>query len=262
MRRRDFIIRASGAALAFPLSVAAQPAEDGPVARTALGDMRGAWRDGIATFYGVPYAAPPVGELRFATAAPAVPWQGQRDAMRHGSIPPQLPARLSAVSGEPLARPQGEDCLTLTICTPAADAKARPVIVWLHGGAWLSGAGPDQLVREEFLHLIDFHLFQRGHALPIQVDYQLGISRHGETPQLHPDRALCVRSYVLGPRRCAAEVQAPAISSAQSDHAVKRATTRELQSAPSATVAQGANVLLSGNDFRAGRPVQRHRYNS
>ena len=133
MRRRDFIIRASGAALAFPLSVAAQPAEDGPVARTALGDMRGAWRDGIATFYGVPDAAPPVGELRFATAAPAVPWQGQRDAMRHGSIPPQLPARLSAVSGEPLARPQGEDCLTLTIEPPAADAKARPVIVWV---AW------------------------------------------------------------------------------------------------------------------------------
>jgi para-nitrobenzyl esterase len=167
MRRRDFIIRASGAALAFPLSVAAQPAEDGPVARTALGDMRGAWRDGIATFYGVPYAAPPVGELRFATAAPAVPWQGQRDAMRHGSIPPQLPARLSAVSGEPLARPQGEDCLTLTICTPAADAKARPVIVWLHGGAWLSGAG--SLDRYD-----GSHLAREGDLVFVGVNYRLG----------------------------------------------------------------------------------------
>ena len=168
MRRRDFMNRIGCAALAIPLSAAAQPADrDAPIATTALGDLRGAWRDGSATFYSVPYAAPPVGELRFAAAAPAASWRGQRDATQHGSIPPQLPARLSAVSGEPPARPQGEDCLTLTICTPAADAKARPVIVWLHGGAWLSGAG--SLDRYD-----GSHLAREGDLVFVGVNYRLG----------------------------------------------------------------------------------------
>src|SRR6266700_4794704 len=114
---------------------------DGPVAHTALGDLRGVLRDGVAAFHGVPYAAPPVGEFRFAPAVPVSAWNGLRDATRHGPIAPQLPTRLSAVIGAYASGPQDEDCLTLTICTPAPDAKSRPVLVWLHGGAWLSGAG-------------------------------------------------------------------------------------------------------------------------
>ena len=76
-----------------------QPQKGVPVARTALGDLRGIFRDGIAAFHGVPYATPPVGDLRFAPAAPARPWSGQRDATRHGPIAPQLPGRLAAVAG-------------------------------------------------------------------------------------------------------------------------------------------------------------------
>jgi para-nitrobenzyl esterase len=113
---------------------------DAPIAQTALGDARGVWQDGIAVFRGVPYAAPPVGELRFSAAAPAQAWHGVRDAMRHGPIAPQLPSRLSVAMGR-YERPHDEDCLTLTICTPAPDARARPVVVWLHGGAWVTGAG-------------------------------------------------------------------------------------------------------------------------
>ena len=113
---------------------------DAPVADTALGDVRGAWGDGIAVFRGVPYAEPPVGELRFAATAPVQEWSGLRDATRHGPIAPQLPSRLNVAMGS-YSRPQDEDCLTLTICTPAPDARARPVVVWLHGGAWISGAG-------------------------------------------------------------------------------------------------------------------------
>lgn len=112
-----------------------------PIAKTTLGELRGVFRNGIAAFHGVPYAAPPVGDLRFAPAVPVKPWFGQRDATRHGPIAPQLPGRLAAVAGAGISRPQGEDCLTLTICTPAPDAKARPVIVWLHGGAWMFGSG-------------------------------------------------------------------------------------------------------------------------
>jgi para-nitrobenzyl esterase len=83
---------------------------DEPVAHTALGDLRGVFRDGIAAFHGVPYAAPPVGELRFAPAAAVHPWSGQRDATRHGPIAPQLPSRLSVAMGI-FSRPQDEDCL-------------------------------------------------------------------------------------------------------------------------------------------------------
>ncbi len=113
---------------------------DDPIARTALGDFRGAWDDGIAAFRGVPYAAPPLGELRFAPATSAAGWSGLLDATRHGPIAPQLPSRLRVAMGD-YDREQSEDCLTLTICTPAPDGRARPVLVWLHGGAWITGAG-------------------------------------------------------------------------------------------------------------------------
>jgi para-nitrobenzyl esterase len=111
-----------------------------PVARTALGALCGLWNDGIAQFRGVPYALPPVGERRFAPAQPIQAWSGTRDATRHGPIAPQLPARLVAAMGNCI-RPQNEDCLTLTIATPAPNQVRRPVMVWLHGGAFTTGAG-------------------------------------------------------------------------------------------------------------------------
>ena len=139
---------------------------DGPVAHTVLGDLRGLWLDGIAAFRGVPYAAPPVGELRFAPAAPAKGWSGLRDATRHGRIAPQLASRLRLAMGD-FDREQGEDCLTLTICTPAPDGKARPVVVWLHGGAWISGAGS-----------LDWYdgsrLAREGDIVFVGVNYRLG----------------------------------------------------------------------------------------
>src|SRR5579863_2953824 len=113
---------------------------EAPIARTALGDLRGVWRNSVATFRGVRFAEPPLGERRFAAAEPVRPWRELRDAAQHGSIAPQLPSRLSAALGS-FQRQQSEDCLTLTIATPAPDTKARPVLVWLHGGAWITGAG-------------------------------------------------------------------------------------------------------------------------
>lgn len=110
------------------------------VASTALGDMRGAEEYGVAVFRGVPYAAPPVGDFRFCAPQALSAWHGLRDATCHGPIAPQTPSRLRAAMGS-FDRPQDEDCLTLTIWTPAADGRRRPVMVWLHGGAWLTGAG-------------------------------------------------------------------------------------------------------------------------
>ena len=75
-----------------------QPAEkDAPGAHTALGVLRGAWIDGVAAFLGVPYALPPVGPLRFASAAPVRSWSGQFDATQHGRSRPNR-CRVSAPS--------------------------------------------------------------------------------------------------------------------------------------------------------------------
>ncbi|MBV8869955.1 MAG: carboxylesterase family protein [Acetobacteraceae bacterium] len=109
-------------------------------ARCALGELAGARGDGVARFRAVPYAAPPVGPRRFAPPEPPARWGGARDATRPGPIAPQPPSRLRAAMGD-FTREQSESCLTLDITTPAPDGARRPVVVWLHGGAFLSGAG-------------------------------------------------------------------------------------------------------------------------
>lgn len=111
-----------------------------PLARTSFGLLRGNIEQGVQVFRGVPYAAPPIGPLRFARPAPVQPWTGERDATRDGPVPPQPVSRLRAAMGDFQAE-QSEDCLTLTISTPAADRRRRPVLLWLHGGAFWTGAG-------------------------------------------------------------------------------------------------------------------------
>jgi para-nitrobenzyl esterase len=138
-----------------------------PIAQTALGDLAGFWDDGVAEFRGVPYALPPVGERRFAPARPVPPWPGRRDATRHGPIAPQMSARVKAAMGD-FTRPQDEDCLTLTIWTPATDSARRPVLVFLHGGAYATGAGS-----------LDWYdgsrLARDGDMVVVGVNYRLGV---------------------------------------------------------------------------------------
>jgi para-nitrobenzyl esterase len=136
------------------------------VASTALGDLEGAEQHGVMVFRGVPYAAPPVGPLRFMPPQPVAAWRGLRDAMRHGPIAPQTASRLRAAMGG-FERAQDEDCLTLTIWTPGADNGRRPVLLWLHGGAWLTGAGS-----------LDWYdgarLAREGDIVVVGVNYRLG----------------------------------------------------------------------------------------
>ncbi|MBX9825101.1 MAG: carboxylesterase family protein [Xanthobacteraceae bacterium] len=115
-------------------------ATDDLLVRTGSGELRGARENGVVVFRGVPYAAAPVGELRFAPPQPVQAWQGVREATKDGPIAPQGRSRLAHVMGD-FERPQSEDCLTLNIWTPAADGKKRPVMVFIHGGAFASGAG-------------------------------------------------------------------------------------------------------------------------
>ncbi|MEO8859634.1 MAG: carboxylesterase family protein, partial [Burkholderiaceae bacterium] len=137
-----------------------------PIASTSLGSLRGVVDDGVCVFRGVPYAAPPIGRLRFVPPTAHSGWTGDRDASKHAPIPPQPPSRLSAAMGD-VDAPQAEDCLTLTITTPAADSKRRPVLVWLHGGAFWTGAGS-----------LDWYsgvpMARDGDVVVVGVNYRLG----------------------------------------------------------------------------------------
>jgi len=138
-----------------------------PIVRTKNGEMRGAYENGVAVFRAVPYAAPPVGDLRFSPTQPAPSWQGVRDATKDGPIPPQGRSRLAHVMGD-FEREQSEDCLTLNIWTPAPDGKKRPVMVWIHGGAYSSGAGSLAWYSGE-------RFAANGDVVFVSINYRLGI---------------------------------------------------------------------------------------
>jgi para-nitrobenzyl esterase len=134
--------------------------------RTKAGDLRGACENGVAVFRGVPYAAAPVGELRFAPPQAAPAWPGVREARADGAIAPQGRSRLAHVMGD-FERPQSEDCLTLNIWTPAADSAKRPVLVWIHGGAFASGAGSLPWYSGE-------RFAANGDLVVVSINYRLG----------------------------------------------------------------------------------------
>jgi len=107
---------------------------------TAEGPVRGAAEEGLAIFRGVPFASPPIGSLRFKAPMPPAVRSEVLDATAPAAICPQLPSRLSVVLGEQGGR-HDEDCLQLTIWSPLPVTKRRPVVVWIHGGAFGSGGG-------------------------------------------------------------------------------------------------------------------------
>ena len=106
------------------------------IATTTGGKVEGRVKEGVVLFAGIPYARAPVGKLRFKVSQPHDPWEGVRPAQRFGPAAPQLP-------GEGLTDRMpvlwSEDCLTLSVCTPAVDDGRRPVLVWIHGGGYRGG---------------------------------------------------------------------------------------------------------------------------
>jgi len=100
------------------------------VVQTDSGPVSGSTSDGVAAYLAIPYAAPPLGGLRWKPPADPLPWSGVRDATRRG---PQCPQ-----PGEVPPNGMSEDCLTLNVWTPAATSTARlPVMVFIHGGSWM-----------------------------------------------------------------------------------------------------------------------------
>ncbi len=108
--------------------------------RLREGVVRGARQDGVIAFKGLPYAAPPVGPLRFRSPQPVAPWSGERAALSFADVAVQ-PPDAGLFAGDPHAMPacaMSEDCLCLNVWAPDAPGP-HPVLVWLHGGGQILG---------------------------------------------------------------------------------------------------------------------------
>src|SRR6185312_3196044 len=120
-----------------PAGAAEPPARD--VVEVAQGGLRGVVDGPVVRFRGVPYAAAPVGDLRLAPPAEPAAWEGVREATAPGAPCVQGPSALlpQAPAGT------SEDCLTLEVTRPVAGGDDLPVLVWIHGGGFSTGAGTD-----------------------------------------------------------------------------------------------------------------------
>ncbi|MFC3077760.1 carboxylesterase/lipase family protein [Phenylobacterium terrae] len=139
---------------------------DAPGAALAVietGALRGVRLGSVSAFKGVPYAAPPVGALRWRPPQPAHPWTGERPADQFGAPCPQRRPADNSVGPEPA----GEDCLTLNIWTPAdRGGGGAPVMVWIHGGGFVNGSGSAPIY--------DGSAFARQGLVLVTLNYRLG----------------------------------------------------------------------------------------
>ena len=128
---RLLAVLAAGCVLA---AAAAQAAPD--QARVRSGALKGVVTGEVASFRGIPYAAPPIGALRWRAPQPAKAWEGVRSAGDYG------PACIQTPGASGYRGAESEDCLTLNIWTPIQRRGARlPVMVWIHGGGFVGGSG-------------------------------------------------------------------------------------------------------------------------
>jgi para-nitrobenzyl esterase len=153
------------ALLGFTLSMAALPAQPAeahgpraPLAFTFSGLVRGLDGEGVEQFLGIPFAAPPTGTLRWRPPQP-VPWFGFRQA---DALPPAC-AQLPSTNGPGSAE---EDCLYLSIYRPERRMRLRPVLVWIHGGGGLNGAGNQHDASE---------LARETGTVVVTINYRLGV---------------------------------------------------------------------------------------
>ena len=133
---RDLLLVTCGLVLAATLQ-----AQEPPVVTTQAGEVRGQVEEDIHHFKGIPFAAAPVGDLRWRPPGPVPAWSGVREATDFGPMCQQLPYPEGSIYAQPLPS-VSEDCLYLNVWTPALEPAAlAPVMVWIHGGAFTRGAG-------------------------------------------------------------------------------------------------------------------------
>ncbi len=159
---------------------------DAPEVDTAAGRVRGVWRGSSAAFLGIPFAEPPVGDLRFAAPVPARPWSGVRDATRHG--PTAQRTALSEITLIPEPSIPGESTLNVDVYTPSPSVgEPLPVLVWVHGGGYVAGSPASPWY--------DGRSFNRDGVVTVCVSYRLGFDGFGWIEGAPSNRA--VRDWLL-----------------------------------------------------------------
>ncbi len=147
----------------------AKAAGSTPIVSIRTGQLRGSLTaDGVAVFKNIPFAQPPVGELRWREPLPAKAWTGVRDATAFGPMCNQ---------NDNKQLPHSEDCLQLNVWTPKWPLTSRvPVMVWIHGGGNVAGSGVEALFNGEVL--------ARHGVVVVTVNYRLGIFGFYAHPEL------------------------------------------------------------------------------
>ncbi len=149
---------------------------DPAVVRMSDGPVRGLRADGFRVFQGIPYAAAPVGPLRWQPPVRPAPWSAVRDATKPG-----LRCIQDTAVDPDFGRPTAEDCLNLTVWTPdgATPRSPRAVMVWIHGGGFLNGSS--DIYNAQWLAT-------RGDIVVVTINYRLGALGFLAHPALAPDR--------------------------------------------------------------------------
>jgi len=154
-------MRSTGLVAALCLALGGPLAWAGDTVRIDTGALKGVTADGVTSFKAIPYAAPPVGPLRWRPPAPAPAWSDVRDASRYGAICMQKIVKDNGVGPGPAS----EDCLTLNVFAPVG-AKHLPVMVWIHGGGLVNGSATADLY--------DGSALARQGVVLVSINYRLG----------------------------------------------------------------------------------------
>jgi para-nitrobenzyl esterase len=128
-----------------------------------LGELEGIQNSSHQAWLGIPFAKPPVGDLRFCPPQAVEPWMGTKLATDYGKSCPQ---GTHVIPGMAASGPRDEDCLYLNVFTPKADSRGRPVLFWIHGGGFTLGSGSELLYEGS-------HLAERGDVVVVTIHYRL-----------------------------------------------------------------------------------------
>jgi len=135
------------------------------IIETKSGKIQGYKEDGVEIFKGISYGEPPIDDLRFSPPVAKKPWDDVMDATEYGHCSFQGYSQLEDYTGK--LQPESEDCLNLNIWTPSVDNKKRPVMFWIHGGAFITGGGITPMYDSSVLA-------QRGDVVVVTINYRLG----------------------------------------------------------------------------------------
>ena len=158
------------------------------VVTTPLGKLRGLQKSKHMEFLGIRYAKPPVGELRFENPIPIEGWDSIYDATEYGPMAPQVWEDDPVIQLE-----ESEDCLFLNVYTPNTDNEKRPVLFFIHGGAFGRGSGSRP-------RLYGGNLAERGDVVVVTIQYRLGplgfLYMDGVPPNLGLKDQICALRWV------------------------------------------------------------------